>query len=143
MEKNNRGFTMIELIMVIVILSILAAVAIPRFIDFRSDARTATARGIAASISSAANILHAQYVLRNISYMLGTTEGINRNTAVLYNANISGGVGNTVSVRAVPGGLTVNGSSARITITVGGVGTYTMTLTMGSSLEGPRVRLNF
>jgi len=143
MVKNSKGFTMIELIMVIVILSILAAVAIPRFIDFRSDARTATARGIAGSISSAANILHAQYVLKTTVYQLGTTEGVNSNTAVLYNANISGGSGSTVSVLAAPGALTVDGSGAVITITVGGVGTYTMNLTMGSSVEGPRVLINF
>lgn len=143
MMKNSRGFTMIELIMVIVILSILAAVAIPRFIDFRSDARTATARGIAGSISSAANILHAQYALRNTIYMLGTTEGVNSTTAVLYNANISGGPGSTVSVAASAGGLTVDGSGAVLTITVGGVGTYTMNLTMGSTVEGPRTQINF
>ena len=141
--RNSKGFTMIELIMVIVILSILAAVAIPRFIDFRSDARTATARGIAGAISSAANILHAQYALRNVTYQIGTTDGVNSNTAVLYNANISGGSGNTVSVLAAPGGLTVGGGGAVLTITVGGVGTYTMNLTVGSSVEGPRVRINF
>jgi len=141
--KNNKGFTMIELIMVIVILSILAAVAIPRFIDFRSDARTATARGIAGAIASASNILHAQYVLRNTTYQIGTTEGINSNTAILYNANISGGVGSTVSVLAAPGGLTVGGGAAVVTITVGGVGTYTMTLTVGSTVDGPRVQINF
>jgi len=134
---------MIELIMVIVILSILAAVAIPRFIDFRSDARTATARGIAGAIASASNILHAQYVLRNTTYQIGTTEGINSNTAILYNANISGGVGSTVSVLAAPGGLTVGGGAAVVTITVGGVGTYTMTLTVGSTVDGPRVQINF
>ncbi len=143
MMRNSKGFTMIELIMVIVILSILAAVAIPRFIDFRSDARTATARGIAGSISSAANILHAQYVLRNVTYMIGTTEGVASTTAVLYNANISGGAGSTVSVAGGPGGLTVGGGGAVLTITVGGVGTYTMNLTIGSSVEGPRSQINF
>ncbi len=143
MMRNSKGFTMIELIMVIVILSILAAVAIPRFLDFRGDARTATARGIAGSIASAANILHAQYALKNTVYMLGTTEGVNSTTAVLYNANISGGSGSTVSVAASAGGLTVDGSGAVLTITVGGVGTYTMTLTMGSTVEGPRVLINF
>ncbi|MDO8425923.1 MAG: prepilin-type N-terminal cleavage/methylation domain-containing protein, partial [Deltaproteobacteria bacterium] len=41
MRKSNKGFTLIELVMVIVILAILAAVAIPRFIDLQSDARIA------------------------------------------------------------------------------------------------------
>ncbi|TAN60387.1 type II secretion system protein, partial [bacterium] len=49
---NKKGFTMIELVMVIVILGILAAIAVPRFIDLRSDAEKATAKGVAGAIVS-------------------------------------------------------------------------------------------
>ncbi|MBK7546835.1 MAG: prepilin-type N-terminal cleavage/methylation domain-containing protein [Rhodoferax sp.] len=41
MKQVQRGFTLIELVMVIVILGVLAAVAIPKFVDLKSDARTA------------------------------------------------------------------------------------------------------
>ncbi|WP_312933988.1 pilin [Stutzerimonas nitrititolerans] len=59
MKKQQSGFTMIELIMVIVILGILAAFALPKFADFSSDAKVSTVQGIAGSLRSASSIAHA------------------------------------------------------------------------------------
>lgn len=59
MKKQQSGFTMIELIMVIVILGILAAFALPRFADFSGDARESTVNGVGGSLRSAAAIAHA------------------------------------------------------------------------------------
>jgi len=123
--------------MVIVILGILAAVAVPRFIDLQSEARESTAKGIGGAIAGAANILHAQYILRGTNYMLGTSEADTSTTSVLYNANISG-----ATVTADPGGLTVGGGAATVTIDIGG-NTYTMNFTVGSATEGPKVKYNW
>jgi MSHA pilin protein MshA len=140
MLRNKKGFTMIELVMVIVILGILAAIAVPRFIDLRSDAEKATAKGVAGAIVSSASMLHAQYVLRNTDYSLGTTAG--EDNQIVANANISGGpqvLAANVALSVVVGAAT--NSSSLVTLTVGN-NPYTLSLTLNNTL-GPRVIYNF
>ena len=52
----QRGFTLIELVMVITILGVLAAVAMPKFVDLRSDAQLAATQAVAGAISSASAV---------------------------------------------------------------------------------------
>jgi len=56
MKQVQRGFTLIELVMVIVILGVLAAVAIPKFVDLKSDAQLAATQGVAGALASGAAI---------------------------------------------------------------------------------------
>jgi MSHA pilin protein MshA len=51
-NKKQQGFTLIELVIVIVILGILAATAAPKFIDLSTDARIATLKGMQGAMSS-------------------------------------------------------------------------------------------
>lgn len=59
MKQVQRGFTLIELVMVIVILGVLAAVAIPKFVDLKGDAVTAATAGVAGGLSSASAVNYA------------------------------------------------------------------------------------
>ena len=63
--NKQKGFTLIELVVVIVILGILAATAAPKFIDLTGDARKSVMQGVQGSINSAVNLAHAKALVSN------------------------------------------------------------------------------
>jgi MSHA pilin protein MshA len=66
-SRKEKGFTLIELVMVIVILGILAAFALPRFADLGGEARGATIEGAQGSVKSAAAIAHSKWLAQGSS----------------------------------------------------------------------------
>jgi MSHA pilin protein MshB len=62
MSKAQRGFTIIELVVVMLVLGILAAIAMPKFVDIRDDAHTAKNSGAGGAFAAAVAIVHAQWL---------------------------------------------------------------------------------
>jgi MSHA pilin protein MshA len=99
MIKTQKGFTLIELVMIVVILGILAAVAIPRYISLQADARAAAVNGLFGTVRSAAAMIKATALVRGVTNGNITTEDGTIVTVVnRYPATAAGGIDNAVEI---------------------------------------------
>ncbi|BBT96967.1 hypothetical protein WP8W19C03_36610 [Aeromonas veronii] len=64
--KKQAGFTLIELVIVIIILGILAVTAAPKFLNLQDDARYSAAQGVQAALQSSANLVYSKAALEGL-----------------------------------------------------------------------------
>lgn len=119
--KNQSGFTLIELVIVIVLLGVLSAIAVPRFVNLEDDAQRVTLSATAASLTSAMNINYAECAVNNFSTVapsqcrpVSTCQGATGADQVVQGTALST---YTIAALTIPAG---NGTIATCSITKNG-----------------------
>ncbi len=95
--KRQNGFTLVELVVVIVILGILAVTAAPKFLNLQEDARKASIQGLKGAMDSAAGIVYGKAALEGLDTSpSGTLANTNIAVSWGYPAPTAAGIGNAV-----------------------------------------------
>ncbi len=100
---NRNGFTIIELVLVIVVLSIIAAVAMPRMFNFKRDAKIATLNGLYGTLKSSISIAHGACLVDsscnpNLAFQTFEIDGRSIEMVYGYPASTASGIASLIDV---------------------------------------------
>lgn len=105
--RRSQAFTIIELVVVIVIIGILAATALPRFVDLTGDANSAAVQGVGGALVSGVNLSHASWIAKGASALVnsaalegGVNIGLN-DAGWPENAGTTGGDGTVTAAECI------------------------------------------
>ncbi len=131
MQFRHKGFTLIELVVVIVILGLLAAVALPRFVNLTRDARIASLQGVAGGLRSAIALARAEYVVRGNT--ASTTVSMDNQAVTVLSETAVPGFGGTPDSSAGGIGIAMPSPDGYTVVFGGGTALSTYAPTSGGS----------
>ena len=111
MLRNQKGFTLIEIIAVLIILGILTAVAVPKYIDLTTQAKNSAAVGEVAELKSTLNLQWAKLFLANGTAPTAAAD-------VIVGAGFTSGTASSIGTAPDVWSISMTGAAAVATITV-------------------------
>jgi MSHA pilin protein MshA len=96
--KRSAGFTLIELVIVIIILGILAVTAAPKFLNLQNDARKSTLKGMKAAMESSASIVYSKAVIKGQEKASSAVDTDGIKTKFGYPTAANDGIGAAIDV---------------------------------------------
>src|SRR5690554_2427465 len=111
MKTQQKGFTLIELIIVIVVLGILAVTAAPQFFNFSKDARKSAIQGLAGAANSARDIVHGKALIEGIENDASETTADGVAVVYGYPAATASGIIKALNLSDTEWGFVVVGES--------------------------------